>query len=192
MRLPKRLPIYPFGDNEQLYFGWSNDVGMYWDGTNLIFNPLVGPNMTLHFAAADTSIYGGTTAGDDLHLYANTIDAQPYIWLAGGSDVYIVAKAARTTYFSFGVATGLQMTYAANVSTLRGGGAAGDDLTLDANTTDAGATINLEGGGDVALTPTAGSFVKFGTHVGTGDVVTNGHIIIEDSGGTQRKLMTTA
>ncbi|GAH58684.1 unnamed protein product, partial [marine sediment metagenome] len=37
-----------------------------------------------------------------------------------------------------------------------------------------------------------GSYVKFGTHVGTGDVVCNGHIVIEDSAGGARKLMTTA
>ena len=44
----------------------------------------------------------------------------------------------------------------------------------------------------IYLKPSGTGYVKFGTLVGTGDTVSNGHILIEDAGGTQRKVMITA
>ena len=52
----------------------------------------------------------------------------------------------------------------------------------------------LTGGtdGDVYLSPNGTGKVKFGTLVGTGDVLCNGHIVINDAAGNPQKLMTTA
>lgn len=192
MRLPRRLPIYPFGDNEPLYFGWNNDVGIYWDGNRLIFNPATGQQVSFTFGATMTTIRGGTTAGSDLRIYANRTDDYSFIRLDGSGDINIVAAAGEEIYLKYGTTQGFKFVYAANVSTVYGGAVAGDDLELEANSAEAGAAIILEGLGDVALNPAAGSYVKFGAHVGTGDVVSNGHIIIEDAAGNARKLMTTA
>lgn len=62
----------------------------------------------------------------------------------------------------------------------------------------AGNAVRILAGGtdsiiDVSVEPKGvGAYLKYGTHVGTGDVACNGYISIKDSGGTVRKLMTTA
>lgn len=109
MRLPNRLPQYPYGDNEHLYFGWGNDASMYWDGTNLLINSgadirmavAAGEDVILYdgttqmlnidYAANITTIVGGAVAGDDIWLKANATDAYPYIDLAGNSAIKYVA-----------------------------------------------------------------------------------------------------
>lgn len=192
MRIPNRKPIYPFGDNDALYFGTSYDVGVYWNGTYLVFDPVAAgaENILFGFAAGKSTIYGGSNAGDDLRLRANTSDGISFIELYGNG--LIIINTANTIQFKDSGIEMCELSFAANVTTIHGGATSGDDLELEANSTDAGAAIILEGNGDVALNPKAGSYVKFGTHVGTGDVVSNGHILIEDAGGTSRKVMITA
>lgn len=53
------------------------------------------------------------------------------------------------------------------------------------------AILKTYNGKHLYLDPDGAGLVKFGTHTGTGDVVSNGHITIKDAGGTDRKLMTT-
>lgn len=179
-------------DNEGIKLGLADDIHLYWDGAQLVFDPIAAGHelMSILSAAGRTTIYGGQNAGDDLYLFANTAQAFSSITLLGNGELnmnagnFMSVKHAGTPCF--------KVDYAANVTLVEGSNIASDDLTLKANTNDALPTIILEGAGDIALNPNAGSFVKFGTHVGTGDVVSNGHIIIEDSAGNQRKIMTTA
>lgn len=68
---------------------------------------------------------------------------------------------------------------------------------LNAQSSTAGNALQLSASGsdtdiDLQLTPKGAGNVRFGTHVGSGDVACNGYITIKDAGGTTRKLMTTA
>lgn len=65
-----------------------------------------------------------------------------------------------------------------------------DDDALRLNQGGTAASILLDD--DIALTPKAASYVKFGSYVATGDVACNGYIAIKDAAGNPRKLMTTA
>ena len=114
--------------------------------------------------------YGGSgVTGDDRYLFANTIDAYPYINLAGNSNIYLQSKAGTSLAFSWGG------TYVGSV-------------IGDANVFE----WNSAGNRHIAFIPGGTGKVKFGTYVGTGDVVCNGNITIKDAAGTDRKLMTTA
>ncbi len=72
------------------------------------------------------------------------------------------------------------------------------DTTTNYLTIQGGATGNpvvIAGEGEavnIKFVPKGVGVMQFGTHTGTGDVVSNGHITIVDEGGTARKLMTTA
>ena len=74
-------------DDETITFGTGKDVAVSWDGTNLIFNPVVGTTMAVTFAVGGTYIHGGAATGDDLYLKANSTDTRPYILLQGNSMI---------------------------------------------------------------------------------------------------------
>ncbi len=233
MRIPRRLPQYPYGDNEDLYFGSGNDSRIYYDGTDLKIEPdvagsgnvdIIGDmsfpadNDGIHFGAGDdwelsfdgtyltfkeggvqefviyttankTRLRGGHQAGDDFQFGANTVDALPIVDLNGGAGIDFQATAGANIRFYDGNTPAFNFAYSSNVSTIHGGGTSGDDLELEANDTDTGAAIVLEGNGDIALTPTAGSFLKFGTYVAGIKADSIGYIEIQESDGTARRLM---
>ncbi len=61
----------------------------------------------------------------------------------------------------------------------------------------AGSAVTLLGEGsdtkiDIAFTPKGTGMMRFGTYTSNADVACNGWVTIKDSGGTTRKLMTTA
>lgn len=145
MRIPRRLPTYPYGDNEQLYFGWSNDVGIYWDGTSFILNPLTGSTMSITFTAARNILYGGTATTVDFTLKANITDVYPFITLFGNDYIDFSCKAASNFRFHNAATRCMTIDYAANVTTVRGGQTAGDDLKLKANGVEDYPYITLEG-----------------------------------------------
>ena len=75
--------------------------------------------------------------------------------------------------------------------------AAGDVNYLEISSAAAGAEPAITAIGsdtdiDIRLIPKGTAYVRFGTHVPSGDVVANGHILIKDAGGTLRKVMITA
>lgn len=127
---------------------------------------------------------------DDTRIYANSVDNLPQIQLNGNASLVLYGNTSLDCNLSGGRAW--STTWNGVHSVIKGTTVTAQNLEFHANSIDTGATIILEGNGDVVITPTAGSYIKYGTHVGTGDVASNGHIIIEDSGGTPRKLMTTA
>jgi len=93
MRTPRALPVYPWGDNEKLEFGDGADYAIYFDGTNFLIDSGTHEMVIDLATAAVCKIYGGLTASDDLALYANTVQAYPYLILTGGdmTDLHIQA-----------------------------------------------------------------------------------------------------
>lgn len=162
MRKPNRLPIYPLGtkgvtdviyleDNEKIHFGTGEDIAIYWDGTNLLFNPATGQTMTIKFESGITTIHGGTAAGDDLYLYPSTSVTKPSIQLLGNSTMYINAKAGSPLIIRDNVTQSFNLQYVSNVSTLSGGAVSGDDLKLEGSTTDDYPYILLSGNSRINL-----------------------------------------
>lgn len=132
-----------------------------------------------------------TLKGGDFsfRIRANTTADDPSIYMEGGQNLIFTVAATKQLHLNIGGYTAWRMMYASNVTTINGGEATGDDMVLKANVIDSD-NITVEGAGDIVLSPTGN--VKFGTHTGTGDVVSNGHITIKDAAGNTRKLMTTA
>jgi hypothetical protein len=167
MRIPRRLPVYPMGDDEDFFFGTDNDVNIYWDGTYLTFRG-VNAEFNISFATAGrTSIYGGITANDDLYLYANTIDGYSAIQIIGAGNIMFLAE-GNTDFYGAGV----------RYFTFYGDAAVGQISTI----------LNQ----DIYLAPNGTGYVKFGVRTGTGDVFCNGHLDIKDALGNVVKLMTCA
>ena len=180
MRIPRRKPIYPFGDNDALYFGTSYDVGIYWDGTYLRFDPVAAghENISFGFAVGVSYIHGGSNAGDDFEIRANTLDTYAAIKLygAGGFNMY-----ASTSFRHYVLGTIMNtLSYAANVTTLEGGSVAGDDFKIKCNTLDDYPYINLTGADDIivahnaakrfSLREAAAAYLEF-YEAGTDDVI---------------------
>jgi len=86
--LPLRAPGIFVPDDSVQYFGTGNDVGIQWDGTNLIVS-----------AAADDSIIeigdaGATQKSFDVKLYGDTANgADRLFWDASDSQLEFVGKA---------------------------------------------------------------------------------------------------
>ena len=112
MRIPRRLPSYPMGDNEAFYFGTDNDVNMYWNGTYLCIDGL-NAELRISFATAGrTTIYGGLLSTDDLYLMSNLVDAYPSIELRGNQSIILTTLSASGIQFSdSGIGTYLKIYY---------------------------------------------------------------------------------
>lgn len=68
-------------------FGDTKNVMQYWDGTNLVFNPLVGETVAINFIAGQTTFYGGNSANADLVIRANASDGYPKVIYNGGEAI---------------------------------------------------------------------------------------------------------
>jgi hypothetical protein len=76
-----------YADNDKIYFGSGDDAALYFDGT---YFRIDGNEQEVLFdldTAGATTIYGGATTGDDLTIYANSVNTYPFILLAGGSGI---------------------------------------------------------------------------------------------------------
>ena len=94
MRTPRALPVYPWGDNEKLYFGDGNDYCIYYDGTNFLIDSGTH-EMEIDLATATKcKIYGGLASGDDIEIHPNATDALPYLAMDGNGDVRLYLKAS--------------------------------------------------------------------------------------------------
>ena len=110
-------------------------------------------------AGVRTIMEGGDATGDDFTLKCNSSDQYPYFGMLGNSHAYIAVAAARNFYINYGITKGLNVAYAANVTTVQGGDVTGDDLIFKGNNVD-GDKITIEGAGDIFLEPTG--LVKWG------------------------------
>ena len=86
-------------DNEFLYFGNDKDVTLYWDGSDLVFDSLVGPKMIWEFAGTEINFFGGSVTGDTFNIQANTIDSGPVLGLEGGEDAHIRVGVGKNVNF---------------------------------------------------------------------------------------------
>jgi len=113
---------------------------------------------------------GKGVTGQQLFVYPNLIDTHPRIQMYGTGDFTIYT--ATTTGFKLANSDGdvVYLNYPSAVPTIQTD-IANKDLQLKANGT---------------------GRIRFGTHTGTGDAVSNGSVEIRDEGGTVRKLMTKA
>lgn len=181
MRRPNRLPRYPYGspgvtdvinleDNEKINFGDGKDTSLYWDGTNFVIDDATGLN-ALIIENTTAGVLRIRSEGAQLILMpAITGTEYPYIKLFKDGDYRVYLKAAKSFYiYEEGVKI-FDIAYASDIPTI---------------------TISVANK-DLQFIPNGTGRVRFGTHVGSGDVVANGHIEIKDAAGNTRKLMTTA
>jgi len=118
-----------------------------------------------------TTVYGiGTVTGDDLAIACNLVDTAPVINLLGNNAIQFVSQTGAGILFSDMAANRLNLSNS------------GTDYIIE----------SLIDTHNLYLKTTGTGKIKFGTHTGSGDVACNGSIAIVDSGGTARKLMTTA
>ena len=136
-----------------------------------------------------TTIEGGGTTGDDLTMKANSVNAYPLFGMLGNSHMYISVPLTASFYVNHGVNKSLNVSYAANVTTVRGGNVTGDDLILKGNNVD-GDKITVEGAGDIFLEPTG--LVKFGTYAAIVAETLQGYVTIKDEAGNSRKVAVVA
>ena len=171
MRIPRRLPIYPWNDNEPIYFGTGSDVAMYWDGTYLRFDGSTSEILFRLSTAGVSYFYGGTVAGDDLYLRANTVDAMPYIQLMGSGSL-ILGGVAGYSCFNLQISGTGNFMYIGYVS---------PDILFTALAEK-----------NIYLKPSGAGRVKFGAYTAGVASDSTGYIDILDAGGNVRKLMVQA
>jgi hypothetical protein len=158
------------GDNEDFFFGTDNDINMYWDGTLFVIEGSAN-DMTIDLSTAGVAkISGGTGAGDYLQLQCNSTVAVCRLSL-DVSDCYLI-HGAGGSFFIYD-------------------STAGNYLKLHYSNPD-GIIENTVDAKNIYLKPTGAGLVKFGTSVGTGDVVCNGYVTILDDAGNSCKLMRCA
>ena len=100
-------------------------------------------------------LYGHEDAGKDMAIYANDSDTYPRIFLFGDSNIHI--DSGDDIIFKTEGTEMARMSYAANVTTIEGGGVVGDDLLLKCNSTNTYPKIVLQGATD-ALYYTSNGF----------------------------------
>jgi len=112
-----------------------------------------------------TIVYGGTTSGDDMQIYANDAagggDAYPYIFLGGGS--YIDLNSRRGSRFIYGAGDVISLV-SGNAAGSRckvfGPDAGGNVLQIYANLSDKSPYIGLSGGASIHLNTPKGVRIK--------------------------------
>ena len=169
MRIPRRLPIYPWNDNEPIYFGTGSDYSMYFNGTNFRLDGPAGEFQINMATAAITRIYGGVTAADDLYIYPNSAVASTYMKINGAGSFEFITNTVMSWFMAAGACSG-RLSYV------------NPDMILEC----------LTDAKNIYLKPTGVGKVKFGVVTGSGDVVCNGSLAMLDAAGNAVKLMTTA
>ena len=106
--------------------------------------------------------------GDNLTIFPNYADTYPTIILKGTGD--LVLQNQGSFKFVYNTTEFLNLYLNAGHCYLQ----------------------SKENNKDLYLLTSGSGVVGFGTHTGSGDVACNGSILVKDSGGTLRKLMTTA
>jgi len=170
MRIPRRLPIYPWNDNEPIYFGTGSDVAMYWDGTYFCMDGL-NAELRISFATAGiTNLYGGIASGDDLCIYCNAVDAQSYLKLFGNGSLWLAVASGGVISLYNGTTAFLDLRYVS------------PDVMVDSK----------YDGKNLFLRTTGTGLIKFGTYTAGAELASIGYIDILDAAGNARKLMVQA
>ena len=113
----------------------------------------------------ESKMFGGDDAGNELVIYANSVDPYPYMMLNGGQSVYFNLANTHVVHFAHEGADFFNFTEAANESEMYGCDIAGGDLKLRANGTTAMPYIFLQDAGGttqrIYLYTGAGGSVQF-------------------------------
>ena len=109
------------------------------------------------YSGNNNTLEGDDTTAKNLIIKATTADVYPYVELLGNTDIHFHKTAGRAMLFYDAAVQAQKFTYAANVSTIEGGSAAGDDLTLKGNSNDTYPKILLEGDSNIKQYFKAGS-----------------------------------
>lgn len=129
------------------------------------------PHLNVRKITGGYSMFPNGATTDDLTIYPNEVDTLPSIKLNGAGALQINVNSGQVLEFLYEGPTSLmKIRYTAN----------GPEIFPSA------------GDKDLCLSPSGTGRIRYGTHNASGDVVCNGYIEIKDSGGTTRKLMTTA
>lgn len=142
MKIPRGLPVYPWGDNEYQYFGDGSDAAIYFDGTDLKINPKVVGSGKVDFLG------DVTLPADNRKLYFGASD-----------DVYISFNASHLQITGSNAELIVDLE-AAGIATLKGGLTTGDDLVLRANEADTYPSFKLFGDSYAQILLTSGEPLK--------------------------------
>ena len=146
----KRLTPFGIVGKPATYSSTAGDLSIENDcriqGTQLLFD-----------ANADHSIFGGTTSGNDLFLYANSSDSYPYIQLEGNNDVLVRLPSITDRFNITGGGTTFSIVPHNTATTIYGGASSGQQLNLYSNSNQLESGILLYGGGQIEAYVAAGS-----------------------------------
>jgi len=109
----------------------------------ILFLQAGGQFIKFDHSTNESFIYGGSSTGDEIYLYANSLDSEPYLLLEG--DDFAVLDVASHIYFKDQGVQSFLFDYDSNVSKMYGGAVSGDDLLLYANSSDDCSMIELLG-----------------------------------------------
>lgn len=109
----------------------------------------------------ESFVSGGAATGDEIYIYANSLDSEPYLLLEG--DDFAVLDVASYIYFKDQGTQSFMFDYDANVSKLSGGAASGDDLFIYANTNNDCSMIELLGNAGITCKVKATSIFEVAT-----------------------------
>ena len=129
------------------------------------------PQLFVNKVAGGWAIYPpNATTTDDLFIYANTTDAYPIVSLLGAGGIILSLPANGVVQLKD------------TTDNLISIGRSGADIVFTGNYANK----------NISFVPNGTGLVKFGTSVGTGDVVCNGYVTILDNAGGTCKLMRCA
>lgn len=109
----------------------------------------------------DSKVYGGETTADDLLLYANSVDAYPYLELRGNSGLIVDVKSGAGFIMKMEGANIFSILKSGDDTTFYGGENANDDLFLKANSNDVRPYIQMNGNADLYIDVPDGQVVGF-------------------------------
>jgi len=112
---------------------------------------LTGQKFKFDYLGDDSKMYGGSTTGDDLFIFANSTDIYPFIQLEGDGEIYLDVSADEEIMFRTAGAQFFMFDHTGTNSQLYGSAIGGRDLTIYPNSSDALPKIELNGAGSIAL-----------------------------------------
>ena len=116
--------------------------------------PLTGQAFRFTQDNTDSQMFGGDDIGDDLHIWGNDNAGAVNIALLNTGEFKLFDGATEE----------LQITYAANVTTIEGGAVSGDDLVLKGSSANPYAKIVLKGNGSIDMYHANANVVNFYEH----------------------------
>lgn len=115
------------------------------------------------YVAGVSSIKGQVATGTDLNVYANSTDAYPYWRLHGDGEIEFYHAVGSYASIFDGAVQALKVTYAANVTTIEGGGITDDGLVLKGSGINDYSRITILGNGNINFQTFSDTVFKVGT-----------------------------